>query len=285
MPSRQLVAAATVHDEGIGLQIPMSEYEKFVFDLKGYIVIPSVLTPAQTAAAREHVEIYSTAPESLPPHLCAPMAGPAEFLIDHPRLLGILTSVIDPNPASLRMESIFVSRRSAGWGRGDNGDGGELWRPHAGANILPSFNYRTANGQIYAGMTRCVWELDEVVHGKGGTCVMPGSHKAGLGTWPEQGDAAFSNGLWETYGCPPGSLVVFSEAVRHTGAEWTHAGNARCAVLMAFNHQSVRFHEPKPCMNSDVIAGLSEQRQAFFKDVWVLGGERRVDPHRPPSSE
>ena len=92
--------------------------------------------------------------------------------------------------------------------------------------------------------------------------------------WPPEGDESFENGLWETYGCPPGSLVVFSEAVRHTGSNWTHTGNARCAILMAYNHQSMRFHEPKPCMNEDVIAGLTPARRGFFKEVWILGNRR-----------
>ena len=208
------------------------------------------------------------------------------------------------------MESVFVSRRSVDSRSGESHE----WRPHAGSSMQPSFNYHTGpNGQIFAGMTRVVWEVAEVVKGKGGTCLMPGSHKAGLGmlhfqasavgtearcsqiqaecntgqscarigSWPPEGDESFDNGLWETYGCPPGSLIVFSEAVRHTGSAWTHADNARCAILMAYNHQSMRFHEPKPCMNADVIAGLTPTRQDFFKDVWMLGGEREVDPHVP----
>jgi hypothetical protein len=95
------------------------------------------------------------------------------------------------------------------------------------------------------------------------------------------------------------------------GSPWTETANARCAILMAYNHQTVRFHEPKHCMNADVIVsepivasiitwihafvnahllsvlatsaqgGLSEQRQGFFKTVWSLGGERRLDPHVP----
>jgi hypothetical protein len=28
-------------------------------------------------------------------------------------------------------------------------------------------------------------------------------------------------------------------------------------------------------MNSDVIGGLSPERQEFFKDVWVLGNARK----------
>ena len=43
------------------------------------------------------------------------------------------------------MESVFVSRRSV------SGGGEEGWRPHAGSNILPSFNYSYQNGRMYAG--------------------------------------------------------------------------------------------------------------------------------------
>ena len=64
------------------------------------------------------------------------------------------------------------------------------------------------------------------------------------------------------------------EGVRHTGAAWTHFEHARNAILIAYNHVTVRHHEPKPCMNSTVIGGLSESRQGFFRDVWVLGNKR-----------
>ncbi|MFT5090733.1 MAG: hypothetical protein ACI8PG_005114 [Planctomycetota bacterium] len=55
--------------------------------------------------------------------------------------------------------------------------------------------------------------------------------------------------------------------MRHTGAAWTHAEHARNAILMAYNHVAVRFHEPKPCMNPTVIDGLEPERQGFFRDV------------------
>jgi len=68
--------------------------------------------------------------------------------------------------------------------------------------------------------------------------------------------------------------VVLSEAVRHTGAAWTHSGDSRSAILIAYNHVTVRHHEPKLCLNSTVIGGLNESRQGFFRDVWVLGNKR-----------
>jgi hypothetical protein len=252
--------------------IPMTDYEKFIFDLKGFLVIPSVLTSEEIQTVSSHVDTYSTDPESLPEQHRSPIAGPSEFLIDHPRVVGILQDVIDPNPERIRLESVFVSRRGTETDR-------DPWSPHVGGvNVHPSMSYRYHDGRIYSAMTRIVWELNEVVKGKGGTCLVPGSHKANMasaqdGNWPEEADDPES-GLWETYGCPPGSLVLFSEGTRHTGVNWTHAGNPRNAILIAYNHSTVRFHEPKPCMNPTVIGGLAENRQGFFKDVWQLGNKR-----------
>ena len=252
---------------------PMSEYEKFIFDLKGFLVIPNVLTAEEIETVRAHLETYSKNIESLPEHQQAPIAGPAEFLLDHPRVMGILQTVIDPNRERIRMESVFVSNRSAT-------ETQDPWGPHVGGtNLDPSLSYRYHNGRIYSGMTRIVWELNEVVKGKGGTCLVPGSHKANMAsaqekTWPAEADDP-NSGVWETYGCPAGSLVVFSEGVRHTGSQWTHPDNPRRAILMAYNHASVRFHEPKPCMNPTVIGGMSEARQKFFQDVWVLSNNRK----------
>ena len=252
---------------------PMSDYEKFLFDLKGFHVIPSVLTNEEIAIARDHIETYMKTPESLPEHHRSPISGPTEFLIDHPRVMGILQEVIDPDRERIRLESVFISGRSAK-------NTGNEWRPHVGGtNLHPSFSFRFHNGRIYSAMTRIVWELNEVKKGQGGTCLVPGSHKANLasaqdGTWPEEADDP-NSGVWETYGCPPGSLIVFSEGVRHTGSTWTNPHNPRRAILMAYNHVTVRFHEPKPCMNPVVINGLSENRQSFFRDVWVLANKRR----------
>ena len=250
----------------------MSDYEQFLFDLKGFLVIPGVLTIDEIQTIQAHLKSLARDAEGLPEHRRSPLAGPAEFLIDHPRVMGILQAVIDPKPERIRLESVFVSNRAAE-------DSSDPWRPHAGGtNLDPSNSYRFHNGRIYSGMTRIVWELNEVVKGQGGTCLVPGSHKANLGsaqlqTWPQAADDPDS-GVWETYGCPPGSLVVFSEGLRHTGAKWIHQGNPRKAILIAYNHVSVRFHEPKPCMNPVVIDGLSEERQSFFRDVWVLANKR-----------
>ena len=105
--------------------LPMSDYEKFLFDLKGFLVIPSVLTDREIAIARDHIETYMKTPESLPERHRSPISGPTEFLIDHPRVMGILQEVIDPDRERIRLESVFISGRSAE-------KTGNEWRPHVG---------------------------------------------------------------------------------------------------------------------------------------------------------
>ena len=45
---------------------------------------------------------------------------------------------------------------------------------------------------------------------------------------------------------------------------------------MAYNHRTVRNHEPKPFFTEVVIGALSESRQRFFHEVWLLanGGNK-----------
>ena len=149
---------------------PMTRYEQLIFDLKGFLVIPSVLSETEIQTVRNHMDNYKRDPNSLPEPYRAPIAGPAEFLIDHPRVMGILQTLIDPDRERIRLESVFTSARSI--------DDSEPWRPHVGGtNVLPSFSYRHHNGRIYSAMTRVVWELNEVVKGKGGTRLVPARTK------------------------------------------------------------------------------------------------------------
>ena len=76
--------------------------------------------------------------------------------------------------------------------------------------------------------------------------------------------------------------MAVRRAVRHVlrrraayRSPWTNPDNPRCAILIAYNHVTVRFHEPKPCMNPAVIGGMSAAHQKFFQDVWLLSNAQR----------
>ena len=67
----------TEQNQAIPQVHPMSDYEKFLFDLKGFIVIPNVLTDEEVQTVREHTQTDLKKPESLIEHHRAPIAGPA----------------------------------------------------------------------------------------------------------------------------------------------------------------------------------------------------------------
>ena len=238
----------------------MSEHDRVVFDLKGYIVKPAVLSKDEIEVIKEFVLRQKNDPESLPPHeRCLP-GGPFAKLIDHPEVINVLLNVIDPDPAKIRLENVFLSYREPGEGE---------WRPHAGGRTTnPNYAYNFHDGRIYAGMTRVVWELNEVLEDKGGTCFIPGSHKANynIRTNPVKSIDARDSGLWESYSCPAGSLVIFSEAVRHSADFWQHPRSPRIAIFCAYNHINVRHH--KPDIDPVVIEKLAPRHQRFFHGVY-----------------
>ena len=238
----------------------VNEHDRVVFDLKGYIVNPAVLNENEVKVLKDLVLRQKNEPESLPPHeRCLP-GGAFAKLIDHPAVMNVLLDVIDPDSEKIRLENVFLSYREMGEGE---------WNPHAGGlTTNPNYAYNFHDGRIYAGMTRVVWELNEVLEDKGGTCFIPGSHKANynIRTNPIASIDARDSGLWESYSCPPGSLIIFSEAVRHSADFWQNSNNPRIAIFCAYNHINVRHH--KPDIPSEVIDKLAPKYQRFFKDVY-----------------
>jgi hypothetical protein len=245
----------------------MNEHDRIVFDLKGFIVKPAVLTRAEVDELSEFVLRQRREPEVMPPHQRRLPGGLFERLIDHPSVMEVLLDVIDPDVAKIRLENVFLSYREGDESR---------WDPHAGGRTTnPNYAYNFHDGRIYAGMTRVVWELTEVLEDQGGTCFIPGSHKANynIRKAPASIDARDS-GLWESYACPPGSLVVFSEAVRHSADTWRNPHNPRVAIFCAYNHINVRHHKPE--IPNEVLAGLTPAHQRFFSEVYHPQFDRRA---------
>lgn len=155
------------------------------------------------------------------------------------------------------MESSWFTYRTVG-------DGGPP--PHGGVrNVNPNFNYQCRNGKIYSALTRVVFELNEVKAGEGGTLFLPGSHKANFQI-PE-GHRQTDSPLFETYSCPPGSIIIFTENLCHSGVAWQNPDRPRIAIFNCYNFVGCQFH--KPSVPEHVIEGLPPEKQAYFRNVWV----------------
>ncbi len=246
------------HDHKLVSKATMDDAMRYRFDLQGYLVIPNVLNDDEVSEMLAHLETYRNNPEQLDESIRSPLSGPCEKLISHPVLMDILYNIIG-KLEKIRVENGFYCYREQGF---------ERWDPHAGGRTVnPNYNYIYHDGKMFSGMTRVVWELNEVKEWQGGTAVIPGSHKANFKPTPEIDKK--DSGVWASYGCPPGSLVLFSEAVRHAGCNWTNPDNPRQAVFCAYNHICVRHHKPElGQMTPAAIAGLSDENRRFFNEVY-----------------
>ena len=169
-----------------------------------------------------------------------------------------------------RQEHSFVTVRRAGGGRrGAQGDG--TFSPHNGNGMmrLPGdcHHYQAFPGHAYAGMTRIVWELNEVGRGDGGTLLLSGSHKAAYPA-PEEIFSAGSS-LWETCACPAGSVLMFTEALTHSGQPWRNPDRPRVAVFNCYNSIHAKWHNWDP--PAAVLADMPPKRRSLYRPVYVAG--------------
>ncbi|MCX5660931.1 MAG: hypothetical protein NTW19_14595 [Planctomycetota bacterium] len=174
--------------------------------------------------------------------------------------MGILRQILaadaSVNGYGFRCDGHYIQNR----GYGDPGID-----PHGGGPAVgPIFAYQCKNRQIYSGLTRVVWELNEVERGNGGTLLMSGSHKA---NWNVP-DAHLKKDSWlfETYACPPGSLLFFTENLCHSGSPWLNKKHNRLAVFNAYTAADTQYH--KLGWPHEVIEAMPPKRQSLFRGVW-----------------
>ena len=225
--------------------IALTEEQKYLFDTRGWLLVPDALTEAETAEARDFCYRLATDGNSLPAAQRSTIGGPLLALAEHPVIVGFMNEfVADPYIGSehgygFRLESSFLALRKAGTTN---------FGPHGGSGMdsfgYNSHLYRQRHGSVYAGLTRAVWELNPVKRGHGGTKFLTGSHKAAF-----DAPASVQNEdspLWEDYDCPAGSILFFTEAITHTGARWTDAENDRVAIFNCYNSIGSRWHNWEP---------------------------------------
>ena len=244
--------------------IPLTAEQKYLFDTRGWLLVPGVLTEREIAEMRDFCYRLKNDGSSLSPRERSSLGGPLEKLIDHPAIVGFMNEfvadswLISENGYGFRLESSFLTIRA----KGDNN-----WGPHGGGGSLAfgqnSHIYRYLPGKVYSGLTRAVWELNPVKKGDGGTLFLTGSHKAAFDA-PEAIQDPLSS-LWEDYDCPAGSLLFFTEGITHSGTRWTNPDVDRVALFQCYNTIGWKWHDWKP--NAEALATMPPLRQSLFRSV------------------
>lgn len=249
--------------EGTPVVVPTQE-QKYLFDMRGWILMPGVLKGDVLEEMQDFCLRLRSDPESIPEHHRTPLGGPMEKLADHPNVVGFLNEFL-AHPAlsnqdcyGFRMESCSLFYRTVGDGH---------FGPHNGNGLLrfpgDSHLYRCIPGKGYSGLTRIVWELNPVKYRQGGTLFITGSHKA-VYTAPDTIQSPDSQ-IWDTYECPAGSLLFFTEALTHSTHQWTNEENDRLAIFSCYNTVNAKWHDWNP--HPKLLEEMPPKRQTLFRPV------------------
>ncbi|MCJ8329550.1 MAG: hypothetical protein HRT89_11295 [Lentisphaeria bacterium] len=268
--------------------IKLTEEERYQFDLKGWLAVPGVLTEEEIEPMLEHARKLKFERETFPIRDQTTISGPLEALCDHPKVVGFMQEFVgseemgstgDDGGYSFRMEYSFM-----GWRLGKYAS--DSWAPHAGRSTKFSrgshlFQYQSAPGDAFSGFVQAVWELAPVEYGHG-THFLAGSHKASFDR-PDAVTEDRTHPLWETYECPAGSIVFFSETTCHSGSKWDNQDHDRCAIFNTYNSIYCRYHNWEP--HVDHLAEMDPVRASLFRPVWrewnTLGEEVPEDVATP----
>jgi len=92
---------------------------------------------------------------------------------------------------------------------------------------------------------------------------LTGSHKAAFDRPLSTDDE--NSPIWDSYECPAGSVLFFTEALTHAGAVWKSTDRERCAIFNCYNTIGSKWHAWGP--PEAVLEAMPAKRQSLFRPV------------------
>ncbi len=260
----------------------MQDHEKYLFDLRGYIVVKNVLSSSQIADLSARLEEErKTNPRPIlgsdrtifrnedDPAWSAPslleMGGSYLELIDLPVIKPYLTTLLGNH---FRLDHDYVKVDGAMKDRtlylhgGGQGAGGpkDLVGPTDGGQCY----YRYSNGKFYNGLVAVAFELDTVKPSDGGFACVPGSHKSNIGLpseWRIAKTQAEMPEIVERVAVSAGDAIIFTEACSHGTVPWTGESERR-TIFYKYCPHAIAW---SPCYyNADNYGGLTEAQREIL---------------------
>ena len=204
----------------------MTDKERYLFDLQGYLVVDEVLEPEELGDLNRALDEYDLWNE--PPgqdgffdiwkhgdgQLSAgPLhrfARPFRQLVGHPRIVSYVADLVGSQFRYDHGHAMLMRK------------GLRPFALHGGAvPWLPGIRYEVADGQIHAELLVVAYALSDVGEGDGGLCVIPGSHKSNF-PCPSAFASLEETGPWLRHvQQKAGSVAIFTEALTHGTLPWT----------------------------------------------------------------
>lgn len=222
-----------------------SQEELYRFDVAGFFirtgVVPQGILPEIIKQVRDE-------PETVP-------SGPAQLLIDHPAVIGVVTELIGIAP---RIEDVSVLYLSA-----QAQLVGELgWESPASYDEV--LRYRVSGGRIRCAAVRVTFELSPIAVADRATLLLAGSHRAEI-ELPSELRGRGDDPLFTAYECPEGGAVIAAEGLLRYTPAWT-ASHPRAAISIVYAHPAVAYS--RNIIRREVLESISKARQGYFRDPW-----------------
>lgn len=231
----------------------LTDMERYLFDLNGFIVIRNALSDEEVAACNAvldtmqdcgpgewrgnvHGHNFTGSHEGLNLQQIYE-AGPAfERLIDHPSWIEKVTHFIgtdepnfDANHGPLFIDENFANIREHGQAIGLHSGGDKR---------VTRCQFRYHDGRFHCGQVNILMAFNDIGPGDGATMVIPGSHKSNI-AHPEYASAMMKEdkgtsvdgitGAVEVH-LQAGDAILFVDAIMHGSAARTNQGQRRIAV-------------------------------------------------------
>lgn len=280
-------AMATTDTPGTG----MTDIERYLFDLNGFLVVRNVFTPEEIATANAAIDKRSSSIVERKGDLrlggkkgdalagdgvtgredLGGMLGwnPKEdrdvfrSVLTHPKLVPYYHELVGKG---YRMDHLPLLIQQNPGADGFVFHGGKM---NDDGTWCDDLAYTWSNGKIYNRLLAVSMALTETKPGDGGFCVIRGSHKANLPCPPSVQKHEECQEFVENPSLRPGDVLLFSEATTHGTLPWS-GGHTRRSCLYRFAPATSAYGRAymtgaQPSWPEDMIDDLTEAEKSVLE--------------------
>ena len=292
--------------------IEMSEREKFLLDLQGFLHVEGFLTAEEVLTLNEAVDAnVDEEAEGFFPERAEygggmdgqfgkghvdgmltweqPWCQPFRDMLAHPKLIPYLNTLFG---RGWRMDHLpFIS--FAVKGTGGHGLHGVTSRIFDGAQF-----YHYANGEIRTGLAVFQFQLADINPGDGGLAVIPGSHKANFKCPKDIMLYSANQEVVHNVAGKAGDMAIFLEATIHGALPWTAEHNRR-SLFYRYGPKYLNYHQDYiGATQPEWVSELTHVQRAVLEPAYmynrplleddgatVVSPGQEPAPHRPPHKD